>query len=448
MPVVVVVRACDTGMMTTPSPRPGFRDILSDRTLALMLALGFSSGLPILLVLGTQAARLADAKVPIEKIGLISWVGFFYSLKFFWAPVIDEFDVPWLAMRLGRRRAWLLVAQIGVACGLASLAFVRTDAGILTLIICSALTAFAAATQDIVVDGWRIDAAPTERQGIMAATYNFGYRLAILCAGAGALYIADFAGWKWAYLSMASLMAVGITAGLLSPRLPERVRQTAEPATLASRFLEPIADLFRRYGPTLVLILLLVALYRLPDFLTGVMANPLYIKLGFSKSDIATMSKVYGVWIGIAGAFAGGYAITRIGLMPALLIGGATASASHLCLALLAANGKSYALLGLAVSVENFAGNFAGAALIAYMSSLTSPLLAASQYALLSSLYALLGKFAGGFSGYAVKAVGFPSFFVASSTIGIPVVVLCLLVWWRQREGSSHEILAKDMCQS
>jgi PAT family beta-lactamase induction signal transducer AmpG len=419
--------------MITPAARPRLRDLLGDKTLALMLALGFSSGLPILLVLGTQAARLAEAKVPIEKIGLISWVGFFYSLKFFWAPVIDEVDVPWLAARLGRRRAWLLLAQTGVACGLASLAFARTDTGIGSVIVASAFTAFAAATQDIVVDGWRIDAAPTEQQGVMAATYNFGYRLAVLCAGAGALYIAEFVSWTSAYLVMACLMGVGVTACLLSPRLPERVRPAGHPATMGSRFLEPIADLSRRYGDMLVIILLLVALYRLPDFLTGVMANPLYIQLGFSKSEIATMSKLYGVWIGIAGAFAGGYTITRIGLMPSLLIGGAAASASHLCLALLAAGGKSIALLALAVSVESFAGNFAGAALIAYMSSLTSPMLAASQYALLSSLYAMLGKFVGGFSGYAVKAVGFPTFFVASSLIGIPVVALCLLVWWGQK---------------
>lgn len=419
----------------TPHPKPRFRlrDVMTDPTLALMLALGFSSGLPILLVLGTQAARLTEARIPIEQIGMISWVGLCYSLKFFWAPVIDELDVPLLSARLGRRRAWLLVSQIGVALGLLSLAFVRPDHGIVPMIVCSTLTAFAAATQDIVIDGWRIDVAPTERQGVMAATSNFGYRLAILCAGAGALYIADFRGWQAAYLAMTALMSIGIAAGLLSPRLAERARTPEEArSSRMARFIAPLLDLGRRYGPMLAVILVLVALYRLPDFITGVMANPLYISLGFSKSEIATMSKLYGVWIGIGGAFAGGYVITRIGLMPALLIGGVAASSSHLCLAWLAAAGKSTALLGLSVSVESFAGNFAGAALIAYMSSLTSPLYAASQYALLSSLYALLGKFAGGFSGYAVKAIGFSAFFAASSLIGVPVALLCLYVWWRR----------------
>ncbi len=200
------------------------------------------------------------------------------------------------------------------------------------------------------IDGWRIDAAPVERQGVMAATGNLGYRLALLCAGAGALYLADYAGWRVAYSAMAGLMPIGIIAGLLSPRLPERAREhriSGDRFPIRRKFVEPIADLARRYGPMLAAVLLLVALYRLPDFLTGVMANPLYVTLHFSKSDIATMAKVYGVWIGIAGAFAGGSTITRLGLMPALLIGGVAASASHLCLALLAASGKSLALLAL-----------------------------------------------------------------------------------------------------
>jgi MFS transporter, PAT family, beta-lactamase induction signal transducer AmpG len=415
------------------APRPKIREIIAEPILALMLALGFSSGLPFLLVLGTQAARLAEAKVPIEEIGLISWVGLCYSLKFLWAPIIDAVDIPQLAHLLGRRRAWLLAAQVGVAAGFAAMALANPKASLVGLVARAAFTAFAAATQDIVIDGWRIDSAPPERQGLMAATYNFGYRLGLLSAGAGALYLADYAGWRAAYLVMAALMLVGIIACLLSPRLPDRARADGEP--FIEKFIDPVADLAKRYGPFLAAILLLVALYRLPDFLSGVMANPLYIGLGFSKSQIATMSKVYGIWIGIAGAFAGGFAITRMGLMPALLIGGIAAAASHLCLALLAATGKSLPLLALSVSVENFAGNFAGAALIAYMSSLTSPAYAASQYALLSSLYALLGKFFGGLSGFAVAHFGFAKFFASTSLIGLPVAALCLLIWTRQSRG-------------
>ena len=418
--------------MNERKPRLSLRQIATDRTLALMLALGFSSGLPLLLVLGDQALRLADANVGPEVISMMGWVGLSYSLKFLWSPVIDRVDLPVLSRHLGRRRAWLLVSQFGVMLGLVGLAFADPKPHALAAaIVCSTFTAFAAASQDIVIDGWRIDAAPQERQGVMAATGNLGYRLALICTGAVALVLAQHLGWTQAYLAMAGLMLVGMVAGLLSPRLPERDR--ADRPSMARGFIDPLADLGRRYGLMLIAILLLVALYRLPDFLTGIMANPLYKTLDFSKDEIATMVKLYGVWVGIAGAFAGGFAILRLGLMPALLIGGVAASASHLCLALLAASGKSLALLALSVSVENFAGNFAGAALIAYMSSLTSPLYAASQYALLSSLYALLGKFLGGFSGFAVKAYGYPTFFAASSTIGIPVALLCLFVWSRQR---------------
>lgn len=423
--------------MPDESSRLRFREIFSDTRLALMLGLGFGSGLPLLLVLGTQTLRLAEAKVPVQTIGLMAWVALPYSLKFFWAPVVDEKDVPWLSQRLGRRRAWLLLAQLAVTAGLVALAYANPARGLGAVIAAATFTAFAGATQDIVVDGWRIDAAPVERQGVMAAVYNFGYRLALLCSGAGALFLADGAGWRRAYLVMAALMLVGIVSGLLAPRLPERApRLRAEGAAARgalrerlANYVAPVVELAGRYGWRLLAIVLLVALYRLPDFLTGTMAGKLYIDLGFTKSEIATMSKVYGVWIGVAGAFAGGWVITRIGLMPALLIGGASASASHLCLAWLAASGKSLILLGTAVSVENFAGNFAGAALVTFMSSLTAPAFAASQYALLSSLYALFGKFISGYSGYAVAAIGFPRFFVASSTIGIPVTLLCLLVW-------------------
>ncbi len=188
-------------------------------------------------------------------------------------------------------------------------------------------------------------------------------------------------------------------------------------------------DLLRRYGATIAPILLLVALFRLPDFVSGVMANPLYIDLGFTKSDIATVSKLYGIWIGIAGAFVGGWLTGTLGLMPTLLIGGVAASASHLSLAFLASHPGRLDLLTLAVSVESFAGGFAGVALIAYMSSLVSPAFAATQYALLSSLYALPGKFVGGLSGYMVEWWGYPRFFATTALIGMPVALLCLFVW-------------------
>ena len=288
------------------------------------------------------------------------------------------------------------------------------------------LVAFASATQDVVVDGWRIDVASTERQGMMAASYQLGYRLALICAGAGALYIAEFVNWRSAYLAMAVLMGVGLVGTLLAPRGNESAAREHLPFSAA--ILEPLADLFRRKGLILIPILALIACFRLPDFVAGVMANPLYIDLGFSKTDIANVSKLYGVWVGIIGAFAGGIALTRLGLWTTLLIGATIAAGSNLMFAWLATEGARLDLLTLSISVDNFAAGFAGSALIAYMSGLTSPAFAATQYALLSSLYALPGKFIGGFSGAVVDAWGYPVLFTATALIGVPLVILCFVV--------------------
>ncbi len=407
---------------------PPLSKILRDPRLALMLALGFSSGLPFLLIFSTQSAWLREAGVTHTAIGLMSYAALAFSFKFLWAPLIDEWDPPLTGAWLGRRRGWMLWAQFLVAAGLIGLAFGNPSNSLAWNLGFAFLTAFAAASQDVTIDGWRIDAAPSERQGMMSAVYQLGYRLAMLSAGAGAFYLADFASWRAAYLAMSALTLIGIAGCLLSPRLdnPKPAKRLA--------FVEPLTELFSRYGATLVPVLALVAIYRLPDFVSGVMANPLYIDLGFSKSDIATVSKLYGVWIGMAGAFGGGLAVARLGLMPALLIGGVAASASHLSLAWLASQGAQLQWLTLSVSVESFASGFAGAALIAYMSSLTSPAFAATQYALLSSLYALPGKLIGGLSGAMVDEFGYVRFFVATAMIGLPVAALTLTAWRMGKE--------------
>jgi PAT family beta-lactamase induction signal transducer AmpG len=419
-------------------------DIMSDRTLLVMLALGFSSGLPFLLIFSTQSAWLMEAQVSVAAIGFFSWVALAYSLKFLWAPILDAVDLPVLSHWLGRRRAWMLLAQTGVTLGLAGLAFGNPAQELASQVAISFLVGFCAATQDVAIDGWRIEAAPSERQGMMSAMYQLGYRLAILCAGAGALYIAQYFSWEYAYLAMAGLMTIGIVATISASR-SKKEQDRASQATdykkfaLDKTFFQPLADLFQRKGRALFLILILVACYRLPDFVSGVMANPLYIHLGFSKVEIANISKIYGVWIGIAGAFAGGIAVSQLGLMLTLLCGGIAASASHLALSYLAASGARLDLLTLAISAENFASGFAGTALIAYMSSLTAPAFAASQYALLSSLYALPGKLIGGLSGWLVKQFGFPDFFMLTSAIGIPVVILCLAIWRYSAKPTSKD---------
>jgi len=413
-------------MAASPKRRLSLRDVLTDGRVALMLPLGFSSGLPFLLVFSTLSAWLREAGISLTVIGLMSWVALAYSLKFLWAPFVDRYDVPGLSRLLGRRRGWMALSQLGVAAGLIGMASSNPQAGLAFTIAFAVLVAFASATQDVVIDGWRIDAAATERQGMMAAALLLGYRLALITAGAGALYIAEFVNWHSAYLAMAALMGVGLIGTLLAPRIDEGPARQRLP--FAKAIVEPLADLFKRKGLMLVPILALIACYRIPDYASGIMANPLYIDLGFSKADIANVSKLYGVWIGIIGAFAGGLALTRIGLWWSLLIGAVIAAGSNLMFSWLASGNATLWNLTLSISVDNFAGGFAGAALVAYMSGLTSPGFAATQYALLSSLYALPGKLVGGASGAVVQAYGYPVLFTGTASIAIPLAILCLVV--------------------
>jgi len=414
----------------------GIAAFLTDPRHALMLALGFSAGLPFLLVFGTLSAWLRQAGVSRVEIGMLSWVGLAYSFKFLWSPMIDRVDLPVLARLLGRRRAWMLAAQLGVALGLLGIAFADPGVHLAATVAGALLVAFSSATQDVVIDAWRIDAAPTSRQGTMVAVYQLGYRLALICSGAGALYLADFIDWRMAYLVMAGLMAVGMATTFMIPRVdaPAARRREGKLFSIVDAVIEPILDLWRRKHLLVLPILALIVMYRVPDFVAGVMANPLYIDLGFSLSEIASVSKLYGVWIGILGAFAGGIAVMRLGLMPCVLFGGIVGAASNLMFAWLAVSGHDLRLLTLAISIDNFSGGFAGTALIAYMSSLTAQSVTATQYALLSSLYALPGKFIGGTSGSMVEAFGYPAFFTLTAAVGIPVAILSALVWWLDRQ--------------
>jgi PAT family beta-lactamase induction signal transducer AmpG len=417
------------------------RDLAADPRIGLMLALGFSSGLPLLLVLGTFSTRLAYSGVDIKAIGLFSYVALPYTLKFLWAPLIDRFDVPGLTRRLGRRRAWMVMTQAAVAAALALMAFADPATSLVLLGLGAFLLAFCAATQDVVIDGWRIDAAGTDLQGVLAATSNLGYRFGLMAAGAGALFLADAYGWRAAYLLMAALMLVGLVAALLAPafdRTGDEARAAAavdaaegRPAkvwTFRGAVLEPLAELHRRLGVGLWAILVLVAFYRMPDFISGVMASPLYFKVGFTLTEIGAVSKLYGIWVGIAGAFVGGWAMQRFGLFPTLVVGAFLGAASNLAFSWLSFGGPEVWRLTAAISIDNFCGSFAGMALIAYMSSLTAPGFAATQYALFSSLYALPGKLVAGTSGYIVAAYGYPVFFALTAAVGIPVVILCLFV--------------------
>lgn len=453
------------------------RDVLSvyfRPRIALMLTLGFSSGLPFLLIFGTLSAWLREAHISRTDIGLMSYVGLAYTIKFLWAPLVDQIRLPILARMFGKRRAWMLLAQAAIAASLVAISFFDPRVALMPIAIGAVVLAFAAATQDIAIDAWRIEAAPKSEQGTMAAAYQLGYRFAIIASGAGALYVAQYVSWHAAYLAMAALMLLGVGAVLLAPRVESdnatsddmgdahhqpgdahlRGRISAAFSWLYHAVVAPFIDFFSRHGWTALLILALIGLYRVPDFVMGVMANPLYIDLGFSLAEIATVVKLFGVWMTIGGAIVGGISVARFGLMRSLIIGVCAVAAGNLVFSWLAAQGNDVTALTIAISSENFAGGFAGTALIAYMSSLTSTAFTATQYALFSSIYALPGKLLGGLSGMMVdwfsahpaiasaiagagtvaaqtKTAGYVPFFVCTAAMALFPLVLIIIVMRR-----------------
>jgi PAT family beta-lactamase induction signal transducer AmpG len=396
-----------------------------------MLAFGFSSGLPFYLIFQTLSIWLREEGVSRSDIGLFAWVGFAFTLKFVWAPLLDRAPVPYLEKRVGRRRAWMAIAQVCVAATLFAMSFANPAVDLVYVAVVAVLIAFAAATQDIAVDAWRIEAAPNEEQGMMAAMYQYGYRIGILTSGTLALIIADASGWTIAYQAMAALMLVGVSVALFGPRVEARVNEPPKRLppleALRASVVGPFADFLQRYGLAAIVILAFIAIYRIPDFVMGFMTGPLYVDLGYDKTEIGVIRGGVGMFATMFGVFVGGLALLRISFFPALAIGVVTQSATNLLYSWLSLMPADNSYLTLAVVIDNIAYGYAGTVLIAYMSSLTNTAFTATQYALFSSFYALPGKFVGGFSGMIVDAVGYAWFFAYTALIGIPA--LAVLYW-------------------
>lgn len=397
-----------------------------------MALLGFGSGLPFLLIASqTLSTRLRDVGLDLGSIGLISLASFFYLLKFLWAPVLDRYAFPGVAF-LGRRRSWLLVSQLLVLLGLVALAFVRPEQGVLPLVAWVLVASFAGATQDSVVDAYRIEIAPQSAQAALAATYTLGYRIGLILAGAGALYLAQFEGWIIAYLAMAALMLLPIVATLLC-REPEQPAQAVQRRIdVADAFLRPITSFFSRNGVALAVgLLAFVGLFKFPDQVIGVMAGPFYLDSGFDKADIATVSKLFGVWMGIGGAFLGGLAVAAFGFRRMLLVAALGVALSNLAFLLMAHHPGQLWAFYAALSADNLFQGFAGTVLVAFMSSLTDRNFTATQYALLVSLANLPGKFVGGVSGFIVEASSYSTFFILSAVTVVPTLLLLAWLWPR-----------------
>jgi PAT family beta-lactamase induction signal transducer AmpG len=454
-----------TSTATTAPSRPSWLETLSlyrERRVLTLLFLGFSSGLPLLLVFGTLSFWLREAGIDRSTIGFISWVALAYGVKWVWAPFIDWLPLPFLTRRMGRRRAWLLTAQAVVAFSLAGMAVTDPTRHLEHLVFFAMLAAFSSATQDIVIDAYRIESAPQRLQAAMASTYMIGYRVAMITAGAGALWIAAFFDpseltyeqlpWYMAYNAMAGLMGIGLFTTLLihepeaSLSAQKAARETA--AALRRRTLHdrwgwaerlgqwvwravicPFIDFIRRYGWHALLLLALIATYRISDIVLGVIANVFYEDMGFTKMEVANVTKLFGLGATLIGALLGGGLVGRFGVMPILFVGALLAAATNLLFALLATLGHDVPMLTAVVAMDNLSGGLATAAFVAYLSGLTNVAYSATQYALFSSLMLLLPKFLGGFSGVAVDSIGYERFFTATALIGVPVLLLVGLAW-------------------
>lgn len=515
-----------TASTNTGNAHPdGWRRYFHPRVLAILL-LGFSAGLPLLLIFGTLSLWLSEAGVGRATVTYFSWAALGYSFKFVWAPLVDKLPLPFLSGWLGQRRGWLLLAQLAVSLAIVLMALSdpSSQTGLDWMAFAAVFLGFSSATQDIVIDAYRIEAVDRDLQALMASSYVAGYRIGMLVAGAGSLYLADWLGtsaeqyrygaWMWTYLAMAASMGVGIVTTLvikepinrpesaylhhtsdylrfvggflifvlsfiaafnlltdISDELKEGLLLVAwlpasealltplnaflseafrmllslaaalgmawlsvtvgvvPRAMVRDTYIAPVLDFFERYGRAALLIILLVGFYRVSDIVLGAIANVFYKEMGFSKTDIATATKTFGIWMTIFGGFVGGFLTIRYGVMRILMLGAVLTVATNLLFVLLAQHPGDLPLLYIVIGADNITAGLAVAAFIAYLSSLTSLSFTAVQYAIFSSVMTLFPKLLAGYSGSMVDSVGYTNFFLGASIIGVPVFLLVWLAW-------------------
>lgn len=432
-----------------------------------MLLLGFSSGLPFYPAFQTMTMWLRESGIALPLIGMVAWATIPYSLKFVWAPVVDRMPLPLLTRLLGRRRAWLLLAQGCIAIGLVELAASHPAADMRRIVIWDLFLTFFAATQDIALDAWRIESAPVSMQGAMAAAYQVGYRVALIAGSAGALTLAQAFNWRASYLGIALLTSVGLVTTLFvrEPQAPG-AREAAKREARALEWLErrahwpkslqaagewligavvcPFMDFFARYGGRIALLtLLLIGAYRLTDYAEGAMTLPFFHDHGYSNEQIAWVVKIVGLTVSVLGVFVAGVLVAKWGLLRSLVVGSILMMIGNCGFALLATTRTPTLLgLGLANGFDNLAIAVQGTVFIAFLSSLTSPKYTATQYALFSSLFALTGKTLEGFSGFVSHSTGYPLFFIYTASLSIPGLLLLFWLWRRSGSGAGLPALA------
>ena len=431
--------------------------IYLEKRVAILFFLGFSAGLPILLVFSTLSFWLREAGVSRANIGYFSWIALAYAFKWIWAPFVDRLAIPILTPWLGRRRSWLMLSQVAIILSLVGMAMSDPTANLTLFVIFSMIVAYSSATQDIVIDAYRIESAPEKYQAAMAASYMTGYRLAMIMAGAGSLAIAawvsptddyQLSAWSTSYFVMAACMSVGIITTFIchepeyhdkhsekQKHIESTLKHQHLPPFLARFFawldiavVAPFSDFFTRYGKHALLILLLIGTYRISDIVMGIMANPFYVDMGYTKGEVAAITKVFGVIMTLVGAGIGGILLTRYSTYSILFLGAFLVVITNLIFAVLAFVGKDLMLLTVIISMDNISAGIATTAFITYLSKLTNIEFSATQYALFSSMMLLFPKFIAGFSGVYVDGFGYVNFFISSALIGVPVLGLIVVL--------------------
>jgi PAT family beta-lactamase induction signal transducer AmpG len=407
-----------------------------ERRLIIVFLFGFASGLPLLLTLSTLSIWLTEQGVSLTAIGLFAMVGTPYTLKFLWAPMIDRAPIPGLTAWLGRRRSWLLAIQACLILAILALGATRPGQAPFWTALWALVVAFFSASQDIVIDAYRIESVREHEQGAAAAMTQFGYRIGMLASGAGALYLAESVSWFGVYAVMAALMLVGVATTVASPE-PLVGAPTGPPgggalARVREAVIEPFAEFIRRSGLKVAgLVLAFILLYKFGDAFAGVMANPFYVKIGFTKAEIAGVTKIFGLAATLAGVFLGGVVVTRYGVMPALLGCGVLQMLSNLMFVVQAMMGHDVSTLMLTIGLENLAGGMGSAAFVAYLSLLCNVAYTATQYALFSSFMAVGRTLLSSTSGWVADHVDWVSFFLISTVLAVPG--LLILGWMMRR---------------
>lgn len=419
-----------------PDPQSNWRQYLQKRVLVIFF-LGFSAGLPFALVYSTLTAWLETASIERSTISTFAWLGFAYSFKFVWAPLVDSTRLPLLSGLLGRRRSWMLLAQLSIGLALFALSQVDPGRDIEVFAIVAFAVAFSSATQDIVVDAYRIECAEVRMQGILAAAYQYGYRIALIFSMGGALILSDHVSWALTYQIMALMMTIGLVATLWADEpeeITERFRAPGDTFTektvawFQHAVADPLGDFIQRFGRFALVLIVFISLYRISDYVLGILANPFYLDLGYTGTQIGLIAKTYGAWVTIIGIGAGGWAVLKFGVARCLVTATVLIASTNLFFAAMILVGPEPWMLAVTITADNIAQGFSGTVLIAYLSSLVNAAFTATQYAILSSIMSLFPKLVAGYAGNVQESIGWMGFFLYAAALGIPAILLASYV--------------------